>query len=361
MRRLPAVAAVMVWSAAAQATPVGEVPDPRPTHHVVDLTGTLTDDDVRAIDESAARAAAEGELLVVVVSSTDGVAPRAWTTSLFNRLRVDTQSRNRGVMLMAALGDHRAEIVLGEGYPLSTTAQTDAVMREVIVPQFRAGAPRRAVVDGAQAVTDRVVLAPPSEARPAPVYAPPAYDGGRVEQAQPDDDHGLLFAGAGGGGAMAAGLAMFRVWRRKRPRTCAQCQKPLMRLDEVADDAHLSSGERVEEQLGSVDYDVWHCAGCGFVEKCRYGAWFTSYGACPACQSRTLSTSSQTLEAATTYSTGLVEVTEQCQHCSHHATSTRVTPRLPEPTTNDSSSSSGYSGGGDSGGSSSGAGSSGSW
>ena len=98
-------------------TSVMDVPDPRPAHQVVDLTGTLTADDIAAIDASALRGATNGELLVVVVPSTDGANPRQWTTALFNRLRLDPTPRNRGVVLMAAINDRKAEIVVGEGYP----------------------------------------------------------------------------------------------------------------------------------------------------------------------------------------------------------------------------------------------------
>src|SRR5688500_16279974 len=107
------------------ATSVMDAPDPRPAHHVVDLTGTLNADDIAAIDGAARTASSNGELVVVVVPSTDGTNPRQWTTAYFNRLRLDHTERNRGVVLMAAINDRKAEIVVGDGFPGDVTATTD--------------------------------------------------------------------------------------------------------------------------------------------------------------------------------------------------------------------------------------------
>ncbi len=351
------LAAALLFSARAWATPFEEVPDPRPAHHVVDLTGTLTADDIHSIDESAERASEGGELLIVVVPSTDGAPSRQWATSLFNRLRIDSQARNRGVVLMAALSDRRSEIVLGEAYRSTTTSRTDAITRDTLVAQFRAGNPRRAVVDGARDIADRVILGPaPTEAgSPTNSSRPAAFESPHVRE-----DNGWIYAGAFTGlGAAVIGLV--RTWRRRRPRSCERCKRPLIKLNEQADDAHLQGGERLEEKLGSVDYDVWHCLGCGFVEKCRYGAWFTSYSSCPGCLVRTRRSSTQTLQEATTYDTGLVEVTHSCENCGAVEKSTRVTPQFLDNSSSSRGFSSGGGGGGGGGGSSSGSGSSGSW
>jgi uncharacterized protein len=126
----------------------------------------------------------------------------------------------------------------------------------------------------------------------------------------------------------------------------------MVRLDESADDAHLSPAERVEESVGSVDYDLWVCNDCGTHRKIGWRTLFTRFGRCRRCAARTQRSETVTLEYATEYHSGLARVTETCFHCHHVHTFTRVIPRLSR---SDSSSSS--SGGG----SSSGRGSSGSW
>ena len=39
----------------------------------------------------------------------------------------------------------------------------------------------------------------------------------------------------------------------------------MYRIEEFADDEHLEEGQRLEERLESIDYDVWRCDDCGEV------------------------------------------------------------------------------------------------
>ncbi len=169
----------------------------------------------------------------------------------------------------------------------------------------------------------------------------------------------LLLGGTATLGGTGLGYRMLTA--RNRPRNCEHCRSPMIRLDEVADDAHLDRAERLEERLGSVDYDVWSCTGCSHVVKVRYGAFFTRFGKCPRCDAKTKSSVSRTLSSATTMSTGLREVEESCEHCDYHNVQQHIIPRV---TQSDSSGFSSGGGGGMSsggGGMSSGGGASGSW
>lgn len=543
------------------------VPDPRPHSQVVDSSGTLQPDDIDAINLDALRGRAGGELMVVVVRSTGGMNPRQWTTAVFNRLGLDEKARNRGVLLMAAIDDRKAEIVVGDGFPDSVTRITDSIMSGVVVARFKAKDPRGALVQGASAIVERVLLkgiasskgtnssssvaavggpsAASGDPSAAPAYLPSAeviadahdptvlgvpdpqqrdgvVDGARIlskaelselraardavpafeisvvtaadtnglglerfarglyhrlrhatgskhaallvvvapplkakhaaarsgaelivdpalpkvlseawadqlsadwttavaanprgrgratvaavqafagfheklvswnaeqgrlkeearrarqaearasaERAEAElarsrverkpslvDRLGLLGMGAIALGFVGTGLGVREVVRRW-PRKCKKCQVPMERLGEHADDRYLSEGEKVEERLGSVDYDIWYCPECREAKKLRWGAILTSYSRCRSCSFRTLSTTTRTLQAATQYSTGLAEVTESCAHCNFHNRYTRVIPRKPKPSSRSSS-----GGGRSSRGSSSGRGSSGSW
>lgn len=547
------------------------VPDPRPHSQVVDSSGTLRPDDIDAINLDALRGRAGGELMVVVVRSTGGMNPRQWTTAVFNRLGLDEKARNRGVLLMAAIDDRKAEIVVGDGFPDSVTRTTDSIMSGVVVARFKAKDPRGALVRGARAIVERVLLQggdssarvgassdpassvaaldAPSAAlgdpSTAPANLPPAdviaaandpavlgvpdpqqrdgvVDGARIlskaelvelraardavpafeiavvtaadtnglgletfarglyhrlrhatgskhavllvvvapplkakhaaarsgaelvvdpalpkvlseawadqlsadwttavaanprgrgratvaavqafagfheklvsfkaEQGRLKEDArrarqaeararseraaaelsrsrverkpslvdrlGLFGMGAVALGVVGTGLGVREVVRRW-PRKCKKCQVPMERLGEQADDRYLSAGEKVEERLGSVDYDIWYCPECREARKLRWGAILSSYSRCRSCSFRTLSTTTRTLQAATQYSTGLAEVTESCAHCGFHNRYTRVIPRKPKPSSRSSS-----GGGRSSRGSSSGRGSSGSW
>lgn len=164
---------------------------------------------------------------------------------------------------------------------------------------------------------------------------------------------------------LVGGGLWLRRWLRMRPRVCTNCQRPRERLGEDADDVHLNEGQKREEQLGTVDYDVWWCGRCNDPLVIRYGALFTMHFACKSCGFKTATSSSTTLVHATYDHGGQVQVTETCKHCSHSHSFIRYTSRLTRPSESSSSSNSFSSGGGSSssfgGGSSSGRGSSGSW
>lgn len=152
---------LLLGAASASAVPVEQVPDPRPTHALVDLTGTLSPAALAAIDASAARGRAGGELAVVVVPTVDAAVPRAWATALFNRWALDDAERNRGVLVAFALNDRKAEIVVGNGWT-DTQDTTDAIMAEVIVARMKAGRTEAAITGAAEAVVDRMLLAEPA-------------------------------------------------------------------------------------------------------------------------------------------------------------------------------------------------------
>ena len=333
----------------ALAITVYEVPDVRPRSAVVDLTGTLSTGDKTLIDAAAERGRSGGELYVAVIDTTGGEPHRDYATRLFNQLRLDTGARNRGILLMAALNDRKAEIIIGDGYADWATSETDRIMSDVVVAHFRRGDAAGAMVNGARALVDQVLLATSGSmgASLSRLWS------GSVESAV--DRHPLpIWGGLGGVGLLA--FAGVRRFLRNRPRACSRCSQQMVRLGEHADDAHLTSGEQKEESLGSVDYDIWSCTSCPNTLKLRYGAFFTGYSKCSRCRAKTLDTDTTTLQSATEYSTGLARVDENCRHCSYHNSYTRTIPRKTRSTSS-SSSSSRSSGGG----SSSGRGSSGSW
>ncbi|MBI5549180.1 MAG: TPM domain-containing protein [Deltaproteobacteria bacterium] len=375
--------AALLASLPAAAMPVDLIPDPRPASAVVDQTGTLTDEDRAVIDLYASRGRSRGQLVVVVIDSVDGAVPRTFATQLFNRWKLDTRERNRGVLFLAALRDRKAEIVVGDGFG-GVTGTTDRIMRESVIASFKRGDQRQALVEGARALVDDLILvredlpaetpvAPAPAADPSPASAIPAVV---PPSASPESTGGssppavlrardwaggspLTFWG-GLGGILLGAWAGVRRYLRMRPRVCPGCQQKMLRLDEAADDAHLSAGEKIEEQLGSVDYDLWMCPGCHHTLKLRYGSFFTSYSKCPSCSYQTVKITTTTVTAATQYSTGTARVVEDCQQCSYNRTYTRTIPRKPKPSSSSSRSGSSSSRR-SSGGSSSGRGSSGSW
>lgn len=151
---------------------------------------------------------------------------------------------------------------------------------------------------------------------------------------------------------------------RNHPRDCQNCGKPMHKLDERADDQYLKKAQIFEEQLGSVDYDVWLCDACKSTETWNYVSRSSKYDACPSCRTRAFfKESDRTIVSPTYESTGTGQITKKCKYCNHIDVSTYTISKLTPPSSSSDSSGggSGSSGGSWGGGSSGGGGASSSW
>ncbi len=175
--------------------------------------------------------------------------------------------------------------------------------------------------------------------------------------------HGYLpwMLGIGGVGLIGSFFGV-RHYLRYRSRMCETCRLDRVLLNETQDDEFLNKPQRIEEKIGSVDYDVWACLECEDVIKLRYGRWLTRYSRCPECSYVTRFKITETVIPATTMNGGLVRVKEFCKHCDYQHTHTYATPRI-QKRSSGSSGGSIFSGGSSSsgGGFSSGGGASGRW
>ncbi len=149
---------------------------------------------------------------------------------------------------------------------------------------------------------------------------------------------------------------------RTNPRTCKNCGGKMIRLDEVAEDEYLSKESQFEENLKSIDYDVWKCSGCGQVSLEAYINEKTKFSECPKCKTYAFYTASSTTKvSATTSHSGTMEVVKECKFCNHRKIDTESIPMIVVSDSSSSSSSSSSSGGSWGGGSSGGGGASSSW
>ncbi len=519
------LAVCFVLAASSSFASAWDIPPPPRGEWAVDRTGRVKSNTLAELNRIAESldASGAGQLGVLIVESTHGTNPRDFATGVFNNWGVGHHGSNDGILLFIAVGDRKAEIILGDGSKVSPS-QTDVVMRNAVVANMKASNLDAALSDGARALDDLMrgavgkapvphssdntglgpnayvtsgtdapalddelalyvygsrsmpersprswvvdlndaltasqraqldvaasdiyasdqgrifflvvnstaeypslselvqrlvtqvgpisklplgVIALDLNGPRAKLYLPQTVvrDGwdrqelGRVEQelreaASSDRIAALLGAQRfvqqalvtgipprpmsvvleqgfeqhkgkfelGGGVFLLTGLLLGRRWNRKRVRTCEGCKNSRQLLGDDAEDEHLEPAQKTEENLKSVDYDVWWCGRCDDVLVLRYGAIFTSYSKCPGCSAKTKSSSTTTLSHATRHSTGLQQIDERCANCEYTNRYTRTTARLPSPSSSSSSSrSSGSSFGG---GSSSGRGSSGSW
>ncbi len=361
-------AAPTVWS-----QNFDEIPSPRPTGWVVDLTGAVPDFAAKQLNElcEEIHTFRNAEMAVVVISSTHNRNHRQYATDLFNHWGIGDAFANNGLLLFVAFDDRKAELILGDGIDnIQTRATAQQIMDDFIIPRFKKNDVAGALYGGAfgsardiLGINDLTTKIPQG----ALLRATPQQQGGRVRKNQGGRRSPSFWIWMTGGllGLGGISLVSSRYYVRYRPRTCPDCSHSMTMLGESQDDVLLEDGERVEERIGSVDYDVWACMYCDRVLKFRYGVFFTRYSKCPECAFKTKSKVERTLVEATESHGGKVRVDEHCAHCSFHDSFTYRTPRI-EVTSSSSgsfSSSGGFSGGGSGfgGGSSSGGGASGGW
>jgi uncharacterized protein len=149
---------------------------------------------------------------------------------------------------------------------------------------------------------------------------------------------------------------------RIHPRKCQTCGKTMTRLDDRAEDEYLEKSMLLEEEIKSVDYDVWRCNSCQALSIEVYYNEKTPYTPCPKCKTIAFYESSRrTISEATTSSSGSMEIVKVCKYCQHKKTEREIIPMIVVTSSSNSSSSSSYSGGSFGGGNSGGGGASSSW
>jgi uncharacterized protein len=352
----------------AQAERLRWVPDPRtasgtwvadPSHHLKPATV----DSLNALLSALSRETGT-EMAVVAVDSTSGFEPFDVALALHRMWGVGQKGRDNGIVFLWVPTQRAVQVSVGYGLEgVLPDSRVGRVRDQTIFPAFRRGDFDAGMLAGVEAIA--AIAREEKDARGSTMSTtnPPPNNGRAVER---DSESrrgrsvgrraGIVFGTIGAGLALLGGGAGAARYRRRRPRRCPNGHGRMVRLDERADDAHLDAGQRMEEQLESVDYDVWVCPTCQYALTIPHKAWFSRYSMCKSCHRRTLETQSRTLIPATTMSAGQQQITERCRNCAWTRTYMRTIPRIVQ-----SSGGSGGSGGssGSGGGSSFGGGSAG--
>lgn len=284
----------------------------------------------------------------------------SFATRLFNGWGIGDPTRNDGVLFLFAMTDRKMRLEVGAGYTRDWDRAAESIVQSIMVPNFKSGNVNGGILAGVRTMIARIEtnIAEGRAATDTPFGQETVEynaDGAKITyRSAPEPESTLdwlwysLVVPVLGGAAY-----LYRRFLRLRPRNCAKCDTRMALLDEVSDDAFLDEGSQLEENIKSVDYDVWQCPKCQHAKIERWRNWFSQYGACPSCKYRALESDSTTLRSATTSSTGLRRIDYNCVNCQHTYSETKTIPRRSKSS---SSSSSSFSGG-----SSSGGGASGSW
>lgn len=346
---------ILSLASAALAVTVADVPNPRPAgawvSDVADVVDAAHEARLNAI--AAAVSAKHGAQIAIVTVPDVDTTPKEFATALFQAWGIGQKGVDDGMLVLLVVGQRRVEMETGYGLEqaLPDGWLGDAQV-EWMVPHFKAGDYGEGLVAGVGAVAGKLGVPFVGEGLP-----PSA----RVAAYSPSEPHvrhddptgpapgvlGLALGGVGVSGMLGVAWVAYR----RRQRTCPNCLVLMPMVPETADDTHLDSGQKLEEQLGSVDHQIHICTQCGYAKHLESVAWFSGYGRCGGCQVRAETSSTQTLRSATYDHGGEVRVSTYCKSCHRRDSWTRSTPRLIRAAPSSSSSSRGSSGGGGGGGS----------
>jgi uncharacterized protein len=102
---------------------------------------------------------------------------------------------------------------------------------------------------------------------------------------------------------------------RELPYTC-ECGTQMKKLNEVQDNEFIAEGEIREEELNSIDYDVWVCGNCNRHRTFQFENFQSSAIRCKACSKKTVKLDSrEVVKEATTSSQGYGYNHFRCRNC----------------------------------------------
>jgi len=140
----------------------------------------------------------------------------------------------------------------------------------------------------------------------------------------------LSFFSAG----MAIPVLLLMIWMRfyyrNKPIVCDTCGNKMHKLSEDEDNKYLSPEQDTEEQLKSVDYDVWLCDKCGTTEVFPYKSKSSHYTICPQCHTRAMGLLYDRIERMpTTMHVGRGVKVYGCKYCGHRHNKRYEIAKLP--------------------------------
>lgn len=332
---------------------LGWVPNPRvvnggwvsdPAHHL--RPETLAQLNAIASDLEGSTTA---ELAIVVIDSLDGLEPAEAALRLHRRWGVGKASRDNGIVLLWSPALRKIYVSVGYGLEgVLPDARTGRIQDEAMLPAFRRNDFDAGMIGGAQGLA--------AAAREETYSGLARNQAARPARGTPTSKVGFIGAIAGGIVAFIGAIFGAVFGRRRWPRQCPNGHGRMRRLDEKSDDLLLAREELLEEQLESVDYDVWVCDKCDAKLVLPYRRWTSKFETCPTCKRRTCEKTEKVLIKPSYTSSGTKLVRRRCRNCAFSDEREVTIPRLEHTS---SGGSSGSSGGGGGGGSSFGGGSSG--
>lgn len=334
-----------------------------PNVHLQRATSWVSDPD--AILSPTARAQADSllhslntslttEVTAVVVADLSDIDINTWATDLYEQWGIGHDDRDNGLLIVISRDDRQA--VLRTGYGMEgviNDARAGRIIRNNIAPAMKDGNPDKALLDAISGVAEFISTPEAAE-----------YLHSDQRPSRPDDDIDLFalwlyLGGFAGAGLLIAILASFLKGRRqpdnvrwlqldklrrtsliatfmslgmalpafllawwlshrvrRHPHYCPNCSTRMNLVDEVHDNDYLTPAQDAEEQLNSVDYDVWLCPNCNETDIIPYENSSAQYTHCSRCGARAMMKEGERiLQRPTDYREGHGIRLYRCRNC----------------------------------------------
>jgi uncharacterized membrane protein YgcG len=219
-----------------------------PSHHLKPATV----DSLNALISALSRET-RAEIAVAVVDSTSGFEPFDVALALHRMWGVGQKGRDNGIVVLWVPTQRAVQISVGYGLEgVLPDARAGRVRDQTIFPAFKRGEFDAGMLAGVDAIA--TIVREEKDARGSTMSTTnPPPNGQRAVERETGPSvgrrKGVIVGGAVGGGVALLGAAAGAArYRRRRPRRCPRGHGPMLRLDETADDAHLDSGQQLEEK-----------------------------------------------------------------------------------------------------------------
>ncbi len=351
------------------------------------------------------------QIAVVAVNSIGDKVPKTFATNLFNYWRIGKADSDNGLLILLVVDQHRIEFETGYGIEdVLTDAECYIIQQDYMLPYFKQNDYDTGILAGVQ-----ISIVKLSEADYTQQYTSPTDNYDDYTNDNPttifQDFYHLFFETQIGQSYTLVIFLIFVIFLillsstifmkdmykkhqimrfftspyiliafpfpflfiliflnyimnkwRNTPRLSLS-GVPMHKLNEVEDNEFLKKGQITEENIRSIDYDVWITDDKKEILVLAYKRYWTKYSQCPKCKYKTYYLEYDKVITPATYSSsGTGEKKHSCKNCGHSVISRYVIPKKQKSSTSSSSYSSWSSGGGSSfssGGSSWGGGSSG--
>lgn len=374
---------VLIVAAASTALAVDYPANPnidRRDNYVADPAGVLSAEETATINSCLEhlRQATTVEMAVAVLPTLDGEEVEPYSVELFERWGLGNADNDNGGLIVVDIEGRQAWITTGYGLEgVLTDAECSRLFRNYLAPGMKAGRPGQAILatvieactlledpymgvglrsDNARNLSGRNQVEPLDKgllmnlvyivAAVAFFFALVLFirDLNAVRKRENYDKANLwrshlstfwICSAFSLGTAVPFALLALFLYRRVRNKRikCQTCGAKMVKLNEEEDNNFLNPSQDFEENLGTVDYDVWHCPKCGTVERFPFLARQLRYTECPECHTVAMCLKcDRIITPATTRSEGYGVKEYECLFCHHKENRPYKIPRKEDNT-----------------------------